>query len=66
MRSVDTPQVKVTLLRSFAGKSETVRRTLRSLGLSRVGSSRVLPNVDPILGQINKVIQLVRVEPVES
>lgn len=65
MRSIDNAKLKVTLVRSFAGRSETQRRTLRSLGLSKIGSSRVLPNVNPILGQINKVIQFVKVESAE-
>lgn len=65
MNSVDTPKLKVTLVRSFSGRSETQRRTLFSLGLSRIGSSRILPNVNPILGQINKVIQFIKVEPAE-
>ncbi|WP_407947660.1 50S ribosomal protein L30 [Pigmentibacter ruber] len=55
----------MTLLRSFAGRSESQRRTLVSLGLSKIGSSRVLPNVNPILGQVNKVIQFIKVEPAE-
>jgi len=61
-QSLASKNVKVTLLRSFAGRSETQRRTFVSLGLSKIGSSRVLPNTNPILGQINKVIQFVRVE----
>jgi large subunit ribosomal protein L30 len=65
MASIDTKKLKVTLVKSIAGRSETQVRTLRSLGLRRIGSSRVLPNVNPILGQVNKVIQFVRVEPAE-
>lgn len=58
-------KVKVTMMKSFSGRSDTQRKTLRSLGLSRIGTSRVLPNVNPILGQINKVIQYVKVEYVD-
>ncbi|KAB8029752.1 50S ribosomal protein L30 [Fluviispira multicolorata] len=65
MKSIDTKNIKVTLLRSFAGRNESQRKTLVSLGLSKIGSSRVLPNVNPILGQVNKVIQFIRVEPAE-
>ncbi|RDB36106.1 50S ribosomal protein L30 [Spirobacillus cienkowskii] len=65
MQSINTPKIKVTLLRSFAGRSMSQRKTLVSLGLSRIGSSRVLPNVNPILGQVNKVIQFIKVEPAE-
>lgn len=62
--SVETPEIRVTLLSGYAGHSESMRRTFRSLGLQKRGASRVLKNVNPILGQINKVIQFVKVEPV--
>lgn len=65
MRSIESNRVKVTLVKGFSGRSETQKRTLVSLGLRRIGSSRVLPNVNPILGQINKVINFVKVEPAE-
>lgn len=65
MTSLKTPKLKVTIIRSFSGRSASQRRTLVSLGLSRIGTSKILPNVNPILGQINKVIQFVKVEPVE-
>lgn len=61
-QSLDTPKIKVTLLRSYSGRTLSQRRTFKSLGLTRIGTCRVLPNVNPILGQINKVIQFVRVE----
>jgi len=66
MTSIETKNLKVTLVKSIAGRSETQVRTLRSLGLRKIGSSRVLPNVNPILGQINKVIQLIKVEAAEA
>ncbi|MBM3382296.1 MAG: 50S ribosomal protein L30 [Betaproteobacteria bacterium] len=65
MNSLNTKNIKVTLLRSSAGRSETQKRTLVSLGLKKIGQSRVLPNLNPILGQVNKVIQWVKVEPAE-
>jgi large subunit ribosomal protein L30 len=64
MQSLDTPKIKVTLLRSLAGQKDTIRLTLHSLGLRKIGSSKTLPNVNSILGQINKVIQFVKVESV--
>jgi len=65
MNSLNSKNIKVTLLRSSAGRSETQKRTLVSLGLKKIGQSRVLPNLNPILGQVNKVIQWVKVEPAE-
>lgn len=65
MRSFESKNIKVTLLKSYSGKSETQRRTLVSLGLKRIGQSRLHRNVNPILGQINKVIHFVQVEPAD-
>lgn len=65
MNSLNSKNIKVTLLKSSAGRSATQKRTLVSLGLKKIGQSRVLPNLNPILGQVNKVIQWVKVEPAE-
>lgn len=66
MKSIDTPKIKITLKKGcMAGKNESMRRTFKSLGLKKIGSSRILPNTNSILGQINKVIQFVDVQPVE-
>jgi large subunit ribosomal protein L30 len=65
MRQLESPKLKVTLVRSFAGKNQGQRRVFMSLGLKKLGASKVLPNNNCILGQINKVIQFVRVETVE-
>ena len=62
MTSINSSKIKVTLVKGLSGRSETQRRTIKSLGLTRIGTSRVLPNVNPILGQVNKVIQFVKVE----
>lgn len=64
MRSFDSPKIKVTLMRSYAGKNFVQRRIFVSLGLKKLGKSCILPNNNCVLGQINKVIQYVKVEPV--
>lgn len=63
MKSFDTPNIKVTLIRSYAGKNFIQRRIFVSLGLKKIGKSRILANNNCVLGQINKVIQFVKVEP---
>jgi ribosomal protein L30 len=63
-QSISSSQIKVTLNSSLAGQSDTNKKTIRSLGLTKFGSSRVLPNINTILGQVNKVIQFVKVEAV--
>jgi large subunit ribosomal protein L30 len=65
MKSLDASEIKITLVSSYAGQSDTIRKTFRSLGLTKIGSSRILPNVNTILGQVNKVIQFVKVEAVK-
>jgi len=63
--SLNTKNIKVTLIRSTAGRTESQKKTFVSLGLKKIGQSRVLPNLNPILGQVNKVIQWDKVEPAE-
>ena len=62
MSEIRSEFLKVTLVKSAAGRPDTQRKTLRSLKLSRIGSSAVFRNVNPILGQLNKVIHLIKVE----
>ncbi len=62
MKSIDSPKLKVTLMRSFAGKNYNQRRIFVSLGLKKLGGFKILPNNNCVLGQINKVIQFVKVE----
>jgi large subunit ribosomal protein L30 len=57
-------KLKITLIRSLAGKTESQRRTIKSLGLKKLGSTSILPNVNPIRGQVNKIIQFVKVEEI--
>lgn len=66
MTSLNTSKIKVTLVKGLSGRTDSQRRTIASLGLTRIGSSRVLPNVNPILGQVNKVIQFIKVEPAQD
>ncbi|HCB93221.1 MAG TPA: 50S ribosomal protein L30 [Selenomonas sp.] len=57
-------KVKVTLTRSLIGRPETQRRTVRSLGLRKLNSVKVLPDCPEIRGQLHKVQHLVTVEEV--
>ena len=57
-------KLKVTLTRSLIGHPETQRKTVRSLGLRKLNSFKILPD-DPVTrGQIFKVKHLVTVEEV--
>ncbi|MDP8232576.1 MAG: 50S ribosomal protein L30 [Candidatus Zophobacter franzmannii] len=57
-------KIKVTQIKSANGRKETHRRVLASLGLGRIGKNRVHNDTPNILGMINKVSYLLKVEPV--
>jgi large subunit ribosomal protein L30 len=51
--------LKVKLVRSMSGHTETHRETLRGLGLTRVGMERVLQDSKAIRGMIAKISYLI-------
>jgi large subunit ribosomal protein L30 len=51
--------LKVKLVRSMSGHTESHRETLRGLGLTRVGRERVLQDTPAIRGMIGKVQYLI-------
>jgi large subunit ribosomal protein L30 len=56
--------VKVTQIRSAAGRFAYQRATLRGLGLDRINRSRVLEDTPAVRGMIERVRHLVRIDPV--
>ena len=54
--------IKITQERSVIGQSDDQRRTVRSLGLRRIGHSVVREDTPSIRGMVSKVAHLVRVE----
>lgn len=59
-------KLKITLVRSIIGRPETQRKTVRSLGLRKLNSFSILPDVPTVRGQIHKVEHLVKVEEVAN
>jgi large subunit ribosomal protein L30 len=55
-------KVEVKLVRSMIGSTETQINTLRSLGLRRVGASRVHTVTPQIEGMLVKVAHLVSIK----
>jgi large subunit ribosomal protein L30 len=51
--------LKVKLVRSMSGHTETHRETLRGLGLTKVGKERVLQDSPSVRGMINQVSYLI-------
>jgi large subunit ribosomal protein L30 len=58
----DKGSLKVTLTSSPIGQNERQRRTLRGLGLTRIGKTVVVRDNPPTRGMIEKVAHLIRVE----
>lgn len=57
-------KLKVTQVRSVIGTTADMRATVRSLGLHRIRDSKIVDDKPEILGMINKVKHLVKVEEV--
>jgi ribosomal protein L30 len=58
-----SPRIRVKQIRSGIGHADTMRRTLRALGLQRHQMTVELPNNASVRGMITKVRHLVEVEP---
>jgi len=58
-------QLKITLQRSWIGKPENQRLTLKSLGLNKINKTVVVKDHPAIRGMVKKVIHLVKVEEID-
>jgi large subunit ribosomal protein L30 len=57
-------KIKVTQVKSGIDRSERQKQTLIALGLKKVNASKELEATPQILGMVNKVIHLVKVEEI--
>jgi large subunit ribosomal protein L30 len=55
-------KLKITLVRGLAGTTQNQRATVRSLGLRKIRQSVVREDRPEVLGAVNKVLHLVKVE----
>ncbi len=55
-------KIKVTLVKSTIGQVESVKATVKGLGLKKIRSSKELDDTPCIRGMIAKVKHLVKVE----
>jgi large subunit ribosomal protein L30 len=62
-KRVPEKSVKVTQVRSPAGRFAYQRATLRGLGLDRINRSSVLEDTPAVRGMIERVKHLVRIDP---
>ena len=54
--------IKVKLVRSMSGHTEKHRETLRGLGLTRVGMTKIVDDTKATRGMVNKIAYLCEVE----
>jgi len=57
-------KIKVTLVKSTIGQVDSVKATVKALGLNKIRSSNELDDVPVVKGMIAKVKHLVKVENV--
>ena len=57
-------KIKVTLVKITIGQVESVKATVKALGLKKIRSSKELEDTPAIQGMITKVKHLVKVENV--
>ena len=55
-------KIKVTLVKSTIGQVESVKATVKALGLKKIRSSKELEDTPAIQGMLTKVKHLVKVE----
>lgn len=66
-KKTDAPvMLSVKQVRSGIGRAETMRRTLRSLGLRHHQHTVTVQDTPSIRGMLNKVRHLIEVTPVEE
>ena len=55
-------KIKVTLVKSTIGQVDSVKATVKALGLKKIRSSKELEDTPAIQGMLTKVKHLVKVE----
>ena len=58
-------KIKVKLIRGLAGKTEKQKQAIRSLGLKKVNDERILDKNPMVLGNLEIVKHLVKVEELQ-
>jgi large subunit ribosomal protein L30 len=62
MAKTKTPRIRVTLIRSTIGRKPEQRATVKALGLGKLNSSVEKDASAAILGMVNSICHLVKVE----
>lgn len=61
MAKAKKDSIKVTLVKSLIGSKKDQIATAESLGLRKIGDSKIQPNNAQTMGKVNKIIHLVEV-----
>ena len=59
-------KIKVILKKSPLNKIRKHKLTLKALGLTKIGKSRILPDNDAVRGMINKVSYMLEVKEIND
>jgi large subunit ribosomal protein L30 len=59
-------KLKITLVKSMAGRPEKHRQVLRGMGLTKLNKTVELEDTQAIRGMLRKVIHMVRAEEIDS
>ncbi len=58
--------LKITQVKSGIGRNEIQKRTLKALGLGKIGKSRIHRDTPQIRGMVNSISHLLSIEQVED
>jgi len=58
-------KLKITLKKSLIDKQKKHKMTLKALGLTKIGKTRIFPDNKAIRGMLNQVSYMVEVEEVK-
>jgi len=61
---MENKQIKITLIRSLAGRLPNQRKTIEALGLGKVNSSVIHEATPSIMGMVAVVRHMVKVEEI--
>lgn len=59
-------KIKVILKKSPIDKIKKHKLTLKALGLTKIGKSRILPDNEAVRGMINQISYMVEVEEIKG
>jgi len=66
MAKTEQTYIKVTMIKSAIGRIEPQKRTAKALGLRRISDTAVVPENPAVMGMVNSIAHLVKVEPAEA